>query len=528
MASEGLAGHKIKFLRRRRGASQVKTASALGISPSYLNLIEHNQRSLTFPLLLKIAGLFDVDLDVFSDEDEARLLADLSETLGDPLFDGEMIPKEELGEIVTATPAIGRAITTLYRAYRSAESNARTLSERFSDGEFLSAPSHEMLTLLTSVRSFAEILRDNPGLSREERERFLGILVSESERLGSLVNRQLQEETDAAGAQIMGARSPADEATDFIERHDNHFPELEGAAEALSRRLERRRGSTLERLVAELDRRHGVSVEIDPWSPGRVPIAFTADKGNVLHLSEMLQPGSMAFEVARRIAMLSYGEIIDDYLASAEIADDAAVVLCRSTLAKYFAGAVLMPYDAFLDSANELRHDIDLLEMRFHVSFEQVCHRFATLRRPGAFGVPFHFVRIDIAGNISKRFSGSGLRIPRFAGACPKWNVHAAFMSPGTLHRELAETPDGTIYLCLARTVTKPGADRYFVRPHLAIGIGCDLAHAGRLVYADGLDLSNRGAAVPIGVSCRLCERKDCQQRAFPSLIGDEIAERAS
>ena len=187
-------------------------------------------------------------------------------------------------------------------------------------------------------------------------------------------------------------------------------------------------------------------------------------------------------------------------------------------LANYFAAALLMPYGPFLESARTLRYDIELLERRFGVSFEQVCHRLTTLRRPGQEGVPFHFIRVDIAGNISKRFSASGIRFARFSGLCPRWNVHSAFMTPGMMRTQISKMPDGTAYLCVARTVRQSLGGFGAAHPLHAISLGCEVQHARHLVYGDGLDVHNPSAAVPIGITCRLCERTDCEQRAFPPI----------
>ncbi len=188
------------------------------------------------------------------------------------------------------------------------------------------------------------------------------------------------------------------------------------------------------------------------------------------------------------------------------------------TLANYFAGAVLMPYAPFLQAVREERYDIDVVGRRFSVGFEQVCHRFTTLSRPGAAGIPFHMIRIDVAGNISKRFSASGIRFARFSGACPRWNVFAAFMTPGMMRIQVSRMPDGVAYFCLARTIQKD-AGGYHAQPVVhAIGLGCQVQNARAMVYADGVDLDNLDTATPVGVTCRICERTDCEQRAFPSL----------
>jgi predicted transcriptional regulator len=187
-------------------------------------------------------------------------------------------------------------------------------------------------------------------------------------------------------------------------------------------------------------------------------------------------------------------------------------------LASYFAGAVLMPYREFLRAAEALRYDIELLEHRFRASFEQVCHRLTTMQRPGEEGVAFYFVRVDIAGNISKKFGSSGIRFPRFSGLCPLWNVHGAFLQPGRIRTQLSRLPDGSAVFAVARTVSSHAGGYRATQVLHAIGIGCDLDSARRLVYADGIDLGSLGAAVPIGITCRSCERMHCQARAFPAL----------
>jgi hypothetical protein len=191
--------------------------------------------------------------------------------------------------------------------------------------------------------------------------------------------------------------------------------------------------------------------------------------------------------------------------------------LYRVALANYFAGATLMPYRPFLEAAREFRYDVELLEHRFRASFEQVCHRLTTLNDPADAGIPFHLVRVDIAGNISKRFSGSGIPFARYSGACPLWSVHAAFLTPGLIRTQISEMPDGTRYFSIARTVRKAGGGHLVRQSRLAIELGCHVKHAQGMVYADGVDVAGR-SAVPVGVSCRLCERMECRQRAFPPM----------
>lgn len=191
-------------------------------------------------------------------------------------------------------------------------------------------------------------------------------------------------------------------------------------------------------------------------------------------------------------------------------------MLIRVGLLNYVAGALLMPYAAFLAAAHALRHDVEALASRFGVSFEQACHRLSTLQRPDARGVPFFFVRVDPAGNVSKRFSAAGFPFARYGGSCPRWVVHTAFSQPGVVQVQVAELPDGTAYLCFARTVVRPARTWGDPRPMHVVAMGCSLPHADAVAYADGLDLER--AKVGIGLSCRLCDRPDCRSRAFPPL----------
>ena len=237
-----------------------------------------------------------------------------------------------------------------------------------------------------------------------------------------------------------------------------------------------------------------------------------------LEVSETLPPHARNFQIAHQIGLLCVGEEFERIIARSRLTTPDSVALCRVALANYFASAVLMPYEAFIESAQSLRYDIELLERRFGASFEQVCHRLTTMRRPGREGVPFHFIRVDIAGNISKRYSASGIRFARFSGLCPRWNVHSAFMTPGIVRTQISRMPDGTTYLCVARTVRQTLGGFGAAHPLLAISLGCEVRHTPHLVYGDGLDVHNPSAAVPIGITCRLCERTDCDQRAFPAI----------
>ncbi|NNE42648.1 MAG: DUF2083 domain-containing protein, partial [Gemmatimonadetes bacterium] len=324
------------------------------------------------------------------------------------------------------------------------------------------------------------------------------------------------------GEEIYGlesSRQPAEEVSDLLQAHKNHFPELETAAGELWQTAGISAADVRGSLTRHLKEVHGIDVEVaaaaDPM--GGAVRRYDAGKKRV-YVSEILPSYDVAFQLAHQIGLLELSPTFDRILESREPGSAEAKTLCRVALANYFAGAVLMPFGRFLDEAERMRYDVELLEHRFRVSFEQVCHRLTTMNGPDRQGIPFHLVRVDIAGNISKRYSGSGMTFARYSGACSLWNVHAAFMTPGFIRTQVSEMPDGKRYFSIARTVRKAGGGHQVRPTQYAVEMGCDARYARDLVYADGVVLDQAETVVPIGVSCRLCERMDCRQRAFPPM----------
>jgi predicted transcriptional regulator/DNA-binding XRE family transcriptional regulator len=449
-----LLGGKIRALRRQRSLTQARLAEQLGISASYLNLIEHNRRSLSAPLLIRMAEVLDLDLKTLSAEGQARTVADLMEVFGDALFEAHDVTTAELQELASASPTAARAVVALYRAYRNARESSEALAATLSDGALDGVDSSHL---------------------------------------------------------------PTEEVSDLIQKHLNHFPELEAGAEALWRDARLDQENLYGGLVACLERL-GVSVRVLRTAEMQGAVRSYTPERRVLALSEVLRRGSRNFALAYQLGVLTQEAAIERIAADAVLTSDASRALARVALANSFAGAVLMPYGPFLAAARSERYDLELLGHRFRTSYEQTCHRLTTLRRPGAEGVPFHMVRVDIAGNISKRFSASGLRFARFSGACPRWNVFEAFTTPGMVRTQLSRLPDGSTYFWIARTVTREKGGFHAPRSVVAIAMGCEAGRAGELVYADGVALDSPGAVVPVGISCRVCERMDCEQRALPPL----------
>ncbi|MCB1419596.1 MAG: DUF2083 domain-containing protein, partial [Notoacmeibacter sp.] len=444
------AGRKIRDIRTGHSLTQAAFAAKLGISTSYLNQLENNQRHMTAPVLLALAENFAVDIASLSANDGDRLLADLAEALADPVFSGQQPSAQDLKLVVQNAPGVARAFLSMHQALRRA-------------GEQLA---------------------------------------------------ELDDTLERAGA--LNEPTPYDEVRDFFHYIDNYVHDLDLAAETLAGEMVGGTRNRVRVMADHIERRHRVRVMIS--TEGAPGLRRYDPASRVLALNGRADAATNAFQIAHQIALLEHDAIIEAILARAEFRADGAAAICRIGLANYFAGAAMLPYGEFAAAARGLRHDLDLLADRFGASIEQVGHRLSTLQRPGAKGVPFFFARVDQAGNITKRHSATKLQFARFGSACPLWNVHRAFETPGRIIRQLAETPDGARYLCLATAVSKrSGGFRDPVQRH-ALALGCEIGHAGELVYADDLDIASEAAFEPIGISCRICERRNCHQRAVPPL----------
>ncbi|MGH4031980.1 short-chain fatty acyl-CoA regulator family protein [Actinomycetota bacterium Odt1-20B] len=446
---------KLRRLRREHGMNQVDMARALAISTSYANQLEQSQRPLTASVLLRIAEVFGVDAEFFSEAAGDRLATDLRAALADEACGIEPPGAEEVTEAARDHPEVARALVALHRRYRDAAEQAAALAA--------------------------------PG---------------------------------RADGALLPPGEPHDEVRDFFYAHHNHFEPLDTAAEHLAEEWRLRPGRCADPLTARLAERHGVTVVQAPTGHSPDARRFDADAG-LLFLSPWLSDGQRAFQLATQLALLEHGPLLSGLCANAAaLTSPESRTLARIGLANYFAGALLLPYTAFHTAAEEVRYDIELLSARFGVGFETVCHRLSTLQRTGRRGVPFSFLRVDRAGNISKRQSATDFHFSRLGGTCPLWTVYEAFSAPGRILTQVAEMPDGKRYFWVARTLTRGGFGHHAPRAEFAVALGCDLRHAHRLVYAEGVALTDPRAATPIGLGCRICERRDCAQRARPPAGG--------
>lgn len=437
--SKTYLGVRLRRLREERGITQAALARALEISPSYLNQIEQNNRPLTVPVLLKLNAAFGLDVQLFSEADEARLITELRSAFAEQ---GAGISMAEVRELASAMPDVARSIIVMQRRLREAAERADL---------------------------FAGHITDPPG------------------------------------------QSPAafEAVRDWFYERRNHVPELDLAAETIGDTLPL--GRMTSGLIDRLAGRHGIRIA---QSAGEGLRRFDPAT-RILHLADHLDPGQMAFQIATQLAFLEQGETIARLSGDPVLSTDAQILL-RIGLANYFAGALILPYRAFLAAAEAARYDIALIARRFGVGFETTCHRLSTLQRPEARGVPFFFIRVDRAGNISKRQSATDFHFSRIGGSCPLWNIYEAFARPDEILRQVAQMPDGRSYLWIARQVQSGQGGFGTPVKTFAVALGCDLAHAERLVYARGIDLRNPDTAAKIGPGCKVCERTSCPQRAFP------------
>ncbi|MEV6927267.1 short-chain fatty acyl-CoA regulator family protein [Dactylosporangium sp. NPDC051485] len=333
--------------------------------------------------------------------------------------------------------------------------------------------------------------------------------------------RQVADQlTELVGDRGQPGRSPHDQVTEFFYRRQNYVPQLDEAAEALAARMGLRRGEVRAALQDRLAQRHDVRVVLQDAASLAGELHRFRPHTRTLHLSTSLRAGQEAMRMAAQLALLEYADVIDEIVEEERLEDVQTQILTRVGLANYFAAALILPYEEFLAAAEERRYDIDLLTEHFAMGWETVCHRLSTLQRPRSRGVPFSFVRVDRAGNMSKRQSATGFPFSRTGGTCPLWNVYEAFSAPGRAVTQVAAMPDGQRYLWVARTVTRHHGGYGQPGKTYAIALGCEIKHAGRLVYSTGMDLHDAAAAMPIGPGCKTCERATCPQRAAAPISG--------
>lgn len=440
-------GPRLRRLRRELGLTQQAMAGDLGISPSYVALLERNQRPLTADLLVRLARSYRLDLGDFAGDDSEDYARRIGQVLRDPLFADIDLPALEVADLATSFPGVSEALLRLHGAY-----------------------------------------------CREQ--------------------RALAEQRETPGADL--ASDPVAEARRFVARHRNYFHAVDTKAEEIAAAVART-GSMNEWLRAE----QGLRVRYLPPDVMMDALRRHDRHNSQLLIDDTLDGASRAFQVASHVAYVSLKREIAATMAEEAFASPTAASLVRRALAAYGAAAILMPYDRFARAVEARAYDIEALSRQFATSFEQVAHRLTTLNKPGQLRIPFFFIRVDPAGNVSKRLDGAGFPFAAHGGGCPLWSVHSVFRVPGEIVTQFLELPGGERFFSIARTVGAGGGSWDRPRVIRAIALACAADHAPQTVYARQVD-PKAVEATPIGVTCRLCNRPACPARAVPP-VGREI-----
>lgn len=477
---QNLAGLKIRAQRKRVGLTQGELARRAGISPSYLNLIELNKRAIAGALVDRIAASLGIDRSELDDTSERRSINTLEELSADPEFSTAAGHPRKAAEFVGRHPDWAGLLLRVYQSFVERNHAVVALADRLNRDPFLSENVHRILTSVTAVRSASEILEKYDQLNPAERARFLQIIAIDSEKLSDAA-RSLAQFFDNPEIRVTSGTS-TEQVDAFMLESDNYFADLEQVA-------------------TDYLRHH---------DGGGLPAgASWSDEDSVVENGQSRR-FRLLKEATSQMARPTVEAIVATHPA---LASEEAHALATSALHAYVAAAILMPYDAFIAAAEHWRYDLDLLSMKFDVSYEQAAHRLATLRRPGAEGVHFAFMRSDPSGYVTKRLPLPRLPLPRYSNACPLWAIYAAFQAPGAVVRSFGELPSGDRFLFVARAIEKTRQSVVLPRRLLSIMLACPASEAGRVVYGDGIDGNDPKAILPVGTSCRLCPRQDCSHR---------------
>ena len=447
-------GPKIKAFRRQVGLQANKLAEQVGISPSYLNLIEGGKRKIDGDLIIKICKELRIELSDLTSKADINLENSITELLGDEIFDDLDIVGPEVKDLVNTNPKIAKALVKL--------------------GDNFKRKDHDIINRVENIS-------------------------------GKIIDSRK-------------ASFPGEVVSDFLQENKNYFPKLEEFANNVFAKIQLNNRATYMALCDFLKKEYKISVkDVVPKEGKSFSKIFDKEKKE-LWLSDYVALETKKLYAAAQIAHEGAINEINNYLSKFSFPTEESKKLTQVALLNYCGAAILMPYADFHRECIKQKYDLELLQNTFATTFEQIAHRVTSLQDPKLPGIPFHFLRVDIAGNISKRFSLSGIEIPRYGGACPRWNVYSAFTRPGKIQAAVSKMSNGEKYVCIARTVEK-GVGRFGENKSiLSIGLGCEAKYAKDFVYTENLNINDKKTEIPIGVSCRTCDRLDCSQRAFPPL----------
>lgn len=445
-------GPRLRRLREENRQTQSQMAQVLGVSTSYVNLLEKNQRSVSVSVLLRLLENYGVEWRDIAEDDDTALLSDVRSVLQDPLFNKKGPDLTQLRAALTHSPDLARCFVQLHHAYLSATDQLQSVAGMGERGDSILPP------------------------------------------------------------------SPEATVHDFFRKNQNYFHDLERAADAFWQQGAISPDDVYAAVKARLLTTLGLNVRLMPVAemPGTLR---EYDEGlREIRLSEALDHTNRVFQLVHVSCLIEHAALLDDVLSRSGLDDAHGRARCRVELANYFAAAVLMPYDRFRTEAMASKYDFDYLATRFGVSFEQTCHRATTLQRDGAKGVPFFFLRVDAAGNVTKRFNSTDFHLAEYGGACPRLELHASFNTPGRIVPQRVVMPDASQFFVLSRTVGRPSFTRFNQDVRLAVAIGCSVDHISDIGYADDLTVTE-AYATPIGINCRICPRVDCDQRAHQTIV---------
>jgi len=462
---------RLRELRIDRGLTQGLAAQKLGVSPAYLSLLEKGKRPVQLPLLFRALELYGTPVEAFMASLGAQRPDEgLSRLLDEPLFRTLNLSQEDVSSLGNE-PRVASTIAALFNLYKN---------------------------------------------TRTQLDHIMAQLASQARDAGSTSG-------GGEGNELAFDYSPFDEVTDFLESRGNYFPEIEKRADEVRVAHDLGERPTIQSLVRALEA-HRVEVTFEPSAISSSVIRRLDPDGGALTMSRDVPEARQLFQLAHTLGLRVLGgedgalqrEIVGSLEADARHAETPRLLAIH--LANYFAGALLLPYDAFFREVQRTRYDVEQVATRFGSSYETVAHRLCNLSDPARRGVPFHFLRVDVAGNISKRYAATGLKFPHGTGSCPKWAVHLAFLTPHSISRQYSVFPDGRYFFCFAKVLAEPIAGSLARGSLYGIGMGTHADNAKFLAYADDMPfLDPARMAVPVGTTCRFCERTDCNQRAAPS-----------
>jgi len=422
-------------------------AARLGVSASYINLLENNQRSLSVKILLALSDSYGVAWQELINDNDVTQLADLRATVRDPIFGDDRPDLQELRAALDHAPRLVTQFLQLHQNYRS--------------------------------------------------------------MLGRI--QHLEQHGDIPD---MLATSPEAVIYDLFRQHSNYFQTLEDAADQARTAVGGRPDDIYANLKRHLHDDYGIEVELVSIDEMSASLRIFDEARGHVQLSEAFDQINRNFQLVCVLALVSCNDLLEALIRKTGDAPEATRARCRVELANYFAAAFMMPYTPFLALAERTGYDIDHIAATFGVSYEMACHRLTTMQRGGAQGVPFFFLRLDRAGNVTKRFNATSFSLADKGGSCPVWNIHSAFAAPETIIPQFVELPDAGQFFTFSRTTGRPVTSRHTQDRRRVVTLGCERMHAERIGYAQMMRVVDDAYVAKIGINCHICPRQACSQRA--------------